>query len=170
MKRFFALSLAVVLSLSTLVFADEPVAEQEETIVITAENNDAAETEETAGEETEDAAEADKAADEAEENADTEETSEATTEEITEDTAEETAEEVPVEVQASSTQVTQDNIVYEVYASDGYARVNSYTGSPVNVNIASSIQGYPVTCIAPEAFRGCITLQSVDIPSSVRWL
>ncbi|MBQ7203799.1 MAG: leucine-rich repeat domain-containing protein [Eubacterium sp.] len=45
--------------------------------------------------------------------------------------------------------------------------ITGYTGSPTKVLIPSKIDGYPVTAIGEQAFLGCSSLTSINIPNGV---
>lgn len=50
---------------------------------------------------------------------------------------------------------------------NGAITITGYTGSPTNIVIPASTNGYPVVSIRDTAFVGCASLASVTIPSSV---
>ncbi len=68
-----------------------------------------------------------------------------------------------VEVQAES---TSDGLEYWVN-DDQTVMITGYHGSATELPIPAAIDGYPVTGIATQAFFGCSSLMSIDIPDSV---
>ena len=78
-------------------------------------------------------------------------------------------EETSIELQPnavdSNSTVTKKYIVYEI--EDGEASVVSADKIVSNAEILESVNGYPVTGIAPKAFSGCNRLWSVTIPETV---
>lgn len=57
---------------------------------------------------------------------------------------------------------------YEYY--DGGIEITSYDGTATSVTIPDSIGDEPVTAIGYMAFSNCTGLESVSIPSSVKWI
>ena len=51
--------------------------------------------------------------------------------------------------------------------SDGTCEIIKYKGSEINLEIPSTIDGYKVTSIGAEAFLGCSSLESINIPESI---
>ena len=61
--------------------------------------------------------------------------------------------------------ITQGNLRFEITGSK--AKVVGYVGTPVDIVIPASVNGVPVTSIGGTAFDRCVSLRSIDIPSSV---
>lgn len=64
------------------------------------------------------------------------------------------------------TACTKDPLVYELQGDGTYAVVG-FEGDVEDVNIPSTYNGAPVTCIGYEAFAYCHTLESITIPNGV---
>lgn len=66
--------------------------------------------------------------------------------------------------------ITVDGIIYQLF-DDQTAEVYKYEGTPVNVIVPSSVSDgtttYNVTVISLLAFKGCNSLQSIELPNNV---
>lgn len=72
---------------------------------------------------------------------------------------------VPFAATPASAATTSDGITYEI--ADNEVTITDYTGSATELEIPSTIEGYPVTEISHDAFRSCTTLTSITIPEGV---
>jgi len=64
--------------------------------------------------------------------------------------------------------VLPDGLQYTKY--DTYCAITKYSGTDTELIIPSEIEGLPVTAIEEYAFRSCVALKKVDIPSSVNFI
>ena len=67
---------------------------------------------------------------------------------------------------SSQAQAAQDGD-YAYTVTDGKAQITGYTGVGGNVNIPSTLGGFPLTSIGNYSFLGCMGLTSIVIPQSV---
>ncbi len=86
------------------------------------------------------------------------------TADISEQAIEIEQQEVPAYGESTEGQ-TEDGFSYTI--ADGQARITAYTGTDVNVNIPSSIEGYPVTTLAKYLFLRNTTIETVYIPETI---
>lgn len=71
--------------------------------------------------------------------------------------------------------ITQDIVLTPVYLTKGWTFVNKvdsyyitkYEGNDSDIIIPAKYKGLPVTLIAMNAFSGCTTVKSIEIPSSI---
>lgn len=60
---------------------------------------------------------------------------------------------------------------YLIYShSEGEKTIIEYRGKITNAVIPEKYDGYPVTSIDEQAFRGCTSLKSITIPDSVTYI
>lgn len=68
----------------------------------------------------------------------------------------------------ASTSTTPEAIDFTYTVSENKVTVTAYSGSNVNVQIPSTIDGKPVTAVGDKAFLNNTTVQSVVIPEGVK--
>lgn len=74
--------------------------------------------------------------------------------------------------EAAETPSNEYTLEYELNTGtdEPYYSITGYTGEPVNVEIPSEYEGYPVKRIVSGAFQSCNTIESVVIPDCVEIL
>ena len=63
--------------------------------------------------------------------------------------------------------IAVSQILYTYATNNGTITITGYTGNPSSMVLPNTVNGYPVTCIATDAFYICPSLTSVTIPDSV---